>query len=73
MQNYLKEDLFAHLPMPKVPRQENKILAGEKIGQIYAELNPATWHGKRSQTMITLLLDIGIIASEFLSLQVDKV
>jgi len=72
-QHYLVEDPFAHLPVPKVPKLEKDILNEEEIAQIFACINPATKQGKRLQTMITLLLDTGIRANEFLTLKVDNV
>lgn len=72
-QSYFEEDPFEHLPVPKVPKLEKEILTEEEISRIFDSFNPATQQGKRTQTMITLLLDTGIRASEFLGLTVDNV
>lgn len=72
-QNYLEEDPFEHLPVPKVPKLEKEILSEDEISRIFDSLNPATQQGKRLRTMFTLLLDTGIRASEFLGLTVENV
>jgi site-specific recombinase XerD len=72
-ENYLDEDPFERLPVTKVPKLEIEILTEEEINRIFESFNPATPHGKRLQTMMTLLLDTGIRAGEFLGLTVDNV
>lgn len=72
-QNYLEEDPFENLPLPKVPKQEKNILNEEEIARIFNCLNPATKQGKRIHTMITLFLDTGIRANELLTLKVEDV
>jgi integrase/recombinase XerD len=72
-QSYFEEDPFEHLPVPKVAKLEKEILSEVEINSIFDCLNPATRHGKRLRTMITLLLDTGIRASEFTGLKVESV
>ena len=72
-QSYFEEDPFEHLPVPKVPKLEKEILTEEEISRIFESFNPATQQGRRLQTMVTLLLDTGIRASEFLGLTVENV
>lgn len=72
-QHYLAEDSFAHLPVPKVPQLEKQILTEEEITRIFECINPTTTDGKRLRTMITLLLETGIRASECLSLKIEDV
>ncbi len=72
-EHYLAEDLFARLPVPKLPKLMIQIFEDEEIERILNSINPATKQGARIRTMIILLLDTAIRADELLTLKVEDV
>ena len=70
---FTKEDIFARLKVPKVPRKIIRVLSEEEIKRLFAHINPDCFLGARLHTVVSLFLDTGLRATELCELQLDDV
>jgi len=72
-EDYTPRNVFARLKRPKLPQPMIEILADREIDSIFSCINPKCFLGARLYTMVLLLLDTGVRASELCSLTLDNV
>jgi len=71
--DFTRDNRLAKLKIPKAPETVIEILTDEEIERLFSDPNPLCPLGHRLLTIITVLLDTGISASELCSLKVDDV
>lgn len=65
-------NIFARLKKPKLPKPMIKILSDEEMSAILSAMNRNSFLGARQYTIVLLLLDTGIRASELCGLTLDN-
>lgn len=72
-EGFTEENRLSKLKIPKAPEAVIEILSDEEIGRLFEDPNPLCPLGNRLYTMVTVLLDTGLRASELCGLRVDDV
>jgi site-specific recombinase XerD len=72
IEGYCRIDPFDRLKKPKLPQPMIEVLTNDEVKEMLSAINPNTFTGSRLYTMILLLLDTGIRASELTGLQVEN-
>ncbi|MCL5998694.1 MAG: tyrosine-type recombinase/integrase [Chloroflexi bacterium] len=67
-EGFTREDALAKLKRPKLPETLIEVLSESEIQALFNGLNPNTYLGNRLYTILMLLLDTGIRASELCTL-----
>jgi site-specific recombinase XerD len=68
-----RDNMFARLKRPKLPKPVIKILTEQEIHSILDSINPNCFLGARQNLIVLLLLDTGIRASELCSLTLPAI
>jgi site-specific recombinase XerD len=66
-------DVLEKLKRPKLPDTMIEVLTDQEVNKILADINPNCFLGGRLYTMILLMLDTGVRASELLGMKVEDV
>ena len=72
-QDYFPQDLFAKLPLPKLPKRLYEILDEEEISRIIEAADALSTSGLRLRTVFLLVLDTGIRAAECAGLKIGNI
>lgn len=72
-EQYLLEDPFERLPLPKLPKKLYDILSEEEINRVIDSVNNDTVRGMRLRAMLLLFLDTGLRATELSKLKLADV
>ena len=73
LNGYLKEDPFARLPVPKLPKKLIEVLSEEEIERLFKAADSLDERGVRVRTILMVLLDTAIRAEELCGLKMDAV
>ncbi len=74
-EGYLKENPFAAIKPPKLPRQYPKVLSEPEVLALLkvAKAQASTWHGKRNYAMLLTFLDAMLRLQELIDLELQDV
>jgi integrase/recombinase XerD len=72
-EDFIKENPFSKLKIPKAPKKVIPIFTEEQLHQLFATIDITSPVGYRDYTIILILLDTGIRCSELTSLKVTDV
>jgi site-specific recombinase XerD len=72
-EGWITRNPLEKLRRPRLPKPVIEILSDEEIGRIISSINPKCLFGARLYTIVLLLLDTGIRASELCSLTLEDV
>ena len=72
-EGYLPFDPFEKLPLPKLPQQLYEIYSEDDIDRILAHAGKDDIRGMRLRTILLILLDTGIRATELATLKIENI